>query len=56
MAVATKKREPLIRPLCDKCGSVMVVYTTRKIGTSTVRYFRCWKWPKCRNTKRLDGG
>lgn len=49
-----RKRVPLVRPLCHKCGSPMVVYTTRSGGKSTVRYWRCWRYPACRCTAKKD--
>ena len=49
-----RKRVPLNRPLCPRCGSVMVVYTTRNGGKSTVRYWRCWRYPQCRCTAKKD--
>lgn len=55
MTVATRKRLPLLRPLCPKCGCVMTVYTTRNGGKSTVRYWRCWKYPQCSGRKKQDG-
>lgn len=51
MAQKTRKRNPLIRQACPKCGvkhgGVLVVYTSRE----GCRYFRCHRFPLC-NGKR----
>ena len=38
--------------ICEKCGAAMVIKTSK----SGVRFAACPNYPRCRNTKSVDGG
>ena len=49
-----RKREPLIRAACPKCGhkrgGVLIVYSTH----DGCRYMRCHRWPLCKGTGKRE--
>jgi hypothetical protein len=53
MPAASRKRMPLVRFQCHLCGGVMVVYTTRRAGDGTVRYWRCSR-TRCKGRRKIS--